>query len=298
MKPGSIPVNPFGDPNDQVKMNPPRGSDTLVEPAGPVDPEISILALQHLDGVPLALLANYSLHYVGGAGPNETSADYFGMFADRVSELIADDNDSFIAMLSNGTSGNINNINFRVRRVRQKPYEQMSIVADKVAMKVFAAYQKMAFVDGAELAAVQQEMTLGVRLPTAADVFKAETIMAAAASPEMISMSEIYARETVLLSKYPSEVKLILQAFRLGDVLIGAIPCEVFVETGLELKQTSPSDNTFIIELANGYNGYLPTPEQHALSGYETWRARSSYLEVDASEKITLVMKKLFGQLR
>ena len=298
MKPGSIAVNPFGDSNDQVKMNPPRGSADLVEPAGPIDPEISILAVQHLDGSPLALLANYSLHYVGGTGPNETSADYFGMFADKVTELIAEDNDAFIAMLSNGTSGNINNIDFRVKRVPQNRYEQMSIVADKVAVKVFAAYRRIAFVDGVELEAVQQEMTLGVRLPTADDVFQAEEIMAAAASPEMNSMQEIYARETVLLSQYPSEVKLILQAFRLGEVMIGAIPCEVFVETGLELKQTSPSDHTFIIELANGYNGYLPTPEQHALGGYETWRARSSYLEVDASEKITGVMQKLFGQLR
>jgi neutral ceramidase len=34
-------------------------------------------------------------------------------------------------------------------------------------------------------------------------------------------------------------------------------------------------------------NGYLPTPAQHKLGGYETWRARSSYLEGDASTKIT-----------
>ena len=61
-----------------------------------------------------------------------------------------------------------------------------------------------------------------------------------------------------------------------------AIPCEVFVEIGLEIKAKSPLKPTFTIELANGYNGYLPTPEQHALGGYETWRARSSYLEVDA----------------
>ena len=297
MKPGSIPVNPFGDSNDQVKMNPPRGSDDLIEPAGPIDPEISIMAVQHLDGSPLALLANYSLHYVGGAKPGETSADYFGVFADKVKDLIAEDNDSFIAMLSNGTSGNINNIDFRIKSVRQNPYEQMNLVAGKVAAKVFAAYQRIAFVEGIKLEAVQQEMTLGVRRPAADEVFKAEAIMAAAKSREMNSLSEIYARETVLLSQYPPEVELILQAFRLGDVLIGAIPCEVFVETGLELKQSSPSGNTFIIELANGYNGYLPTPEQHILGGYETWRARSSYLEVEAAEEITRVMKKLFGEL-
>ena len=46
---------------------------------------------------------------------------------------------------------------------------------------------------------------------------------------------------------------------------------------------------------AAGYNGYLPTPEQHQRGGYETWRARSSYFEVDAAAKI---QSTLLGLLR
>jgi hypothetical protein len=52
-----------------------------------------------------------------------------------------------------------------------------------------------------------------------------------------------------------------------------------------------------MVSLANGYNGYLPTPEHHKLGGYETWRARSSYLEVDASTKITNILFDLLGKL-
>jgi hypothetical protein len=52
------------------------------------------------------------------------------------------------------------------------------------------------------------------------------------------------------------------------------------------------------VSLANGYNGYLPTPEQHALGGYETWRARSSYLEVNASTEITTVLHELLGKVK
>jgi hypothetical protein len=43
---------------------------------------------------------------------------------------------------------------------------------------------------------------------------------------------------------------------------------------------------TFTISLANGYSGYLPTPEHHCYGGYETWRARSSFLAVDAEPQI------------
>ena len=88
------------------------------------------------------------------------------------------------------------------------------------------------------------------------------------------------------------------QTMRIGDLSIAAIPCEVFAEIGLDIKAKSPFKPTFTIELANGYNGYLPTPEQHKLGGYETWRARSSYLEVDASTRIAKAVMELFAGLK
>ena len=88
MKPGTIPPDPFGGTTDRVRMNPPAGSPDLVEPAGPTDPEVAVLAVRALDGRPIALLANYSLHYVGDVGPAHISADYFGAFADRVQALL------------------------------------------------------------------------------------------------------------------------------------------------------------------------------------------------------------------
>jgi hypothetical protein len=42
----------------------------------------------------------------------------------------------------------------------------------------------------------------------------------------------------------------------------------------------------------------LPTPEQHKLGGYETWRARSSYLEADASVKITNTLMSLLEKVK
>ncbi len=93
-------------------------------------------------------------------------------------------------------------------------------------------------------------------------------------------------------------VPVTIQAMRIGELAITAIPCEVFVEIGLEIKRESPFPTTFTIELANGYNGYLPTEKQHGLGGYETWRARSSYLEVTAARKITDEALRLLNELR
>lgn len=296
VKPGSaLLADPFGKMTDKVKMNPGYLHPDLIEAAGPVDPEISFISVQSPKGQPIALLANYSLHYVGGVPA--LSADYFAMFADRISALL-DADKNFVGIMSNGTSGNINNVNFgKAGPGKKETGEQARLVAESVASATFAAHKNIKHHDWVPLKMAQKEIELGVRLPSEDDVKRAKEILAAAKKPVLAGLPAVYARETVLLAKYPPKVKAILQAIRIGELGIVANPCETFVEIGLEIKQKSPLRPTFTIELANGYNGYLPTPEHHALGGYETWQARSSYLEVDASRAITATWLELLKEV-
>lgn len=265
------------------------------------DPGLPVISIQTPEGQPIALLANYSLHYVGGTGPGEISADYFGMFADRMKKLLQSDSDNyppFVAMLSNGTSGNINNVNNKGTRLSLPPYVRMQQVANILAAEAYKVYQNIKYQDWISLSSAQEEIILGVRLPDKKEIDRAKEIVANAKAPIMDSREEIYARETMLLKDFPKQVPLILQVFRLGDLAIAAAPCEIFVEIGLAIKSKSPFKTTFTTSLANGYNGYLPTPEHHKLGGYETWRARSSYLEVDASNKVIPVLFRLLHKLK
>jgi hypothetical protein len=289
MKPGTIPPNPFGGTADQIQMNPPRASEGLDAPSGPTDPEVSVIAVKTPSGRPIAILANYSLHYVGGVGAEHVSADYFGAFADRITQLLGAEHEdpSFVAILSNGTSGDINNINFREPGKAQQPYEQIHKVANILAGEVYRVLQTIEYHDWVPLASQQTEIALAVRRPSPEEVVHAKEVVVHRKGTTLSMLPEIYAGETVALADYPEKVSLILQAHRIGDLGIAAIPCEVFVRIGLEIKAKSPLHPTFTIELANGYNGYLPTVEQHGLGGYETWRAKSSYLEVEAAPKIT-----------
>jgi neutral ceramidase len=299
MRPGSIPPNPLGGTNDQVRMNPPIESPDLVEPAGPTDPDVSLVSVQSSDeGRPIALLANYSLHYVGTDRSTDISADYFGAFASRIQQLLRAErlDPPFVAILANGTSGDINNINFRKKRAAQSASDQMNAVAEAVAAAANKVVSGLMYRDWVSLDSRQEELRLGVRKPDETEVKRAQEILAKAGG-NLSTAEQIYARETVLIKDYPDEVPVIIQAFRIGDLAIAAIPCEVFAETGLIIKQKSPFAQTFTIELANGYNGYLPTPAQHRLGGYETWRARSSYLEVDAEAKISETVLAFFSNM-
>ena len=291
-------VDPFGRPNF-VQMNPPVGSPNLVEPAGPTDPQIGILSLRTADGRPQALLANYSLHYVGGVPGGDVSADYFGVFASRVGQMLSAEglDPPFVGILSNGTSGDINNVNFRQPSPGQPPYAQMRAVAELVAAEAVRVAGSIEYHDWVPLEMREARLRLGRRSTPKDELERAKFILSKADGGALSGIEQIYARETVLLNEYPPFVETIVQAIRIGELGIGASPCETFVETGLAIKADSPLKPTFVIELANDYRGYLPTAEHHKLGGYETWRARSSFLEVDAEAKIRGKILELLGQV-
>ncbi len=300
MKPGTPVVNPFGG-QDKVMMNPGVGNPNLLEPAGPTDPGVSFLSVQSVSGRPIALLGNYSLHYVGGVPRNDISADYFAVFADRIQELLKADRQDppFVAIMSNGTSGDVNNINFRGPAEKHPPYAKMRIVANDVAQEVFRVYKTVQHQDWVRLQAAQSSLTLGVRKPTAQMVQYAKNVQAKPANAVLVHKNEKAYAERVLQmhEEWPDKIDIILQVFRIGDLGIAAIPFETFTETGLELKSKSPFKPTFTIELANGSYGYLPTPEQHELGGYETWLSTNK-VEINATRKIVKELLELFAKLK
>ncbi|MBA2707825.1 MAG: neutral/alkaline non-lysosomal ceramidase N-terminal domain-containing protein [Gemmatimonadaceae bacterium] len=282
----SMPPNPFGGTDDKVLANPSSRREQLREPAGPVDDELSVISLRRAsDDQPLAMLANYSTHYIGGYAGTLVSSDYYGVFSERVKELLAPTGDPpFVAMMFNGTSGDVNANNFAGKPDASPPWVRMAKVGDDMARSAVALAESIQHRASIQLRAAVRELELGVRKPDAQRIAWAQSILSDPLKNR--GLAGRYAGETLEIVKYPDRVKLLVQAMRIGDFAIAAMPAEVFAETGLEIKRRSPIKFTINIGLANGYNGYLPTPEQHALGGYETWLARSSYLEVDASNKI------------
>ena len=293
-------MNPFG-VKESVVMNPGVANPNLLEPAGPTDPEVSFISVQSAEGKPLAVLGNYSLHYVGGVPNGHISADYFAVFADRLQELLKADRQDppFVGMLSNGTSADVNNINFRGPAERHPPYAKMRIVAHDVADEVLKVYKSVKHHDWVQLRAAQTELTLNVRRATPEMIAFAENVLARGEDVKANHpLEKIYAERVQQMEReWPDQVDIILQAFRIGDLGIAAIPFETFTETGLEIKAKSPFKPSFTISLANGSYGYLPTPGQHAMGGYETWLTTNK-VQQDATVKIVAALMTLFEKMK
>ncbi len=292
--------SPYGE-MDEVQFNPGIDNPNKIEPAGGTDPEITFLSVQAVDGRPIALLANYSLHYVGGVPSGHISADYFAVFAEKIREKIAQRGNAppFVAFMTNGTSGDVNNINFRGPAAKYQPYEKMNIVAEDVANEVLRAYQKITYKSDVSLQSAFADLSLAVRKPSR-ELY--ERSLKVKSTPEGTKLDhvleKVFAERAVqLYETWPDRVDVPLQVFRVGELGIAAIPFEVFTEMGLDIKKRAPFSKTFTISLANGSYGYLATPAQHKLGGYETWITITK-VEENASEKITQEIMKLFEQVK
>lgn len=295
MKEGTIPPDPFGGTTDKVKMNPPRNSSDLIKPAGPVDPEVAMLTVESTDGKPLGLLAAYSLHYVGGVGSGNLSSDYFGEFANRVKQKLGA-GDDFVAMMANGTSGDVNNIQFQAPRQQREPYEQIINVAELVASRAAEAWSQAQWMENPTLGMMQRELTLQRRKPSPELLEQSRKWLEVEDESTLPNRAKPYALRAIQQHEGPDTTDILVQAIRIGDIGIATSPFETFTEIGLEIKQKSPLPRSFMIELANGGGGYLPTPEQHELGGYETWLG-TNRVEKEASRKIVAELLEMLEEL-
>ncbi|MHC5310069.1 neutral/alkaline non-lysosomal ceramidase N-terminal domain-containing protein [Myroides sp. LJL116] len=282
-------INPFGI-KEQVKMNPGFQNKDILKPAGPTDPTVTFLAIRlKKTGLPLAIYSNYSLHYVGGTAPKNISADYYGFFDSYVNQLLNNghSNPNFNALMSNGTSGDINNNNYNLASPSLPYYQKMKELALDIAKSLEHKYSTIKFYDKINLNYQEEYLTLKIRRSN--QELKEKMLLIENNDKKNILFHQqeknYVTRLKALERDYPTEISIPLQVVTIGKLQFSTIPFEVFAETGLELKSRIKSKYYFTVGLANGHWGYLPTPAQHEKGGYETW-ITVSRVEENSSDKI------------
>jgi hypothetical protein len=331
-RPDKVDLDPLGARTVRANMHPGFQNPDVIGPAGPSDPDISIVAFQGLDGHPIALLAHYSQHYYGvpwlANGTPVLSADYFGAFASKIAGLIAPDPASvwshgfessvygidlikaytstddtaramakdapplFVAIMAQGTSGDQQWMDYS----RPAYGPGLDAYAHTIAQEVFNAYRGIAYRNWAPVRMTETKLTVGTRQPDAQEVQHAREVMASLHGRAPRTVTESYAAAVMRADALPRTEELKLQAIAIGDLGFTAIPNEVYAITGLKIKAQSPFVTTINMELANGGNGYIPPPEQHVLGGYTTWRW-PHFLEPQAEPKIVDTVLRLLEEV-
>jgi len=260
----------------QVRMNPPVAGEDLVRPAGPTDPEVALLVAETPDGEPIAAIANYSLHYVGGGSGTQLSADYFAAFAEALQRMAGC---RFTAIMANGCCGDTNNIDrTRPREPEPWPDYNRERVGNALAAECWKVWSQLDERQGDVTVAAASEYPTFRRRTVEEE--RRRVVAGGVGAIDQIHDSEAWqtalAGERAEVEKLAVEWETQIQALRIGDLAMVGIPGETFVEYGLSIKRASPFARTMTVELANDYLGYLPTDDGLDQGGYETWLARSA----------------------
>jgi len=251
--------------------------------AGPIDPELQTLSLIDETGALRALLVNFALHVdvIGGGTADFISADWPGEMAQAVASVYGPD---VVTLLLQGTCGDINHNPHqpgRVQRTRDQKAVQIGRALAGAAM--YSAERAEPLCD-LTLAASLRELTIPYY--TRDEAFLAE--IAALKARGDLGDFDRYLVERGESWPHDGQMATVpVQALRLGDIGLVALPAEIFVRLGLEIKQFSPASHTFVVELANARaSGYVPTTDQAERGAYGARPILSRWLCADAGRQM------------
>lgn len=278
-------------------------------PDGVCDRDVTVLRVDRLDGTPLALVVNYACHPVV-VGPEDPAVnpDFPGPMRAMVERVTG-----ATCLFLQGAAGNVLPLQgfFDHAGPEIAFGESLGLEAAHVASGIETTPTRIEKLDYGSVTPISlyrrvpvdpaPVQTVGVAARTVdfplkpipdvtaleeeRDRYRAAVADAVVAGADRAALNPLeyhvnWADEALRqLSAGPvaTSVPAFLQAIRIGDVAIAAVPGEVFSEIALAVKQRSPATTTLFAGYSNGIISYLPTADEYPYGGYECDYAHHSY---------------------
>jgi hypothetical protein len=277
-----------------VRFNPGKLNPDIVRVAGPVDPDVGVLAIQDADGKATASLTTFALH-LDTVGGTEYGADYPYYLQQALRREFGDD---FQSMFGTGTCGDINHIDVRHSRP-QKGHEEARRIGEALAETVESALAK-AKSNEPRLAVRRAVVVAPLQRYSEDELAAARADMFKVGQRKLPFLEEVKACTIIDVALRDAhgdgQLRMEVQALRLDDeTAIVCLPGEVFVELGLAIKRASPFARTLVIELCNDDPAYVPTRKAFAEGSYETVNSR---IQSGGGEMLVGAAVKLLEELK
>ncbi|HEY3396972.1 MAG TPA: hypothetical protein VGM19_04860 [Armatimonadota bacterium] len=258
---------------------------------GPDDPEHTVLWAVDENDRTLAVVHSNCAHATCMEGEQFASADFPGEARRLLREALG----AVPVLYLQGASGDISP--WDMLRVpyphdgERRTREMGALLAGETLRLMLAS----APVAEPELRHAYQDLTVGVRLPSAEALDRAREV--AAAGPEGNAWQWVIATCGTLrlyerFHDHPFDTAPV-HALRIGDYALLTNPCELYCQFGLDMKRRSPAAVTAVAQLADGFCGYCPTIYGQRGGGYSGdpifWarlEAAAGYMIVDAAAQL------------
>jgi len=248
----------------------------------PVDPEAAVLFAEPLDNSPGIILVNYACHpTVLGPDTLQISADFPG-YAVRHIEAATGANAVFFQGAEGDLSmGHRSDLSAIGVIAPSRTFGKADELGTRLGCAVTGCLASLETESG-PVAATNRIIDLPTKsYPPPAEMTRRREEAAAEAATAATGQPLLQARQRHLYSRIeefyaarPRRLSGEFTAIRVGNTAFLSIPGELFVAIGLEIRRRSPFARTFLLGLANGYIGYLPTADATAAAGYEVVAAQ------------------------
>jgi neutral ceramidase len=281
--------------NGAVVFNPGKLNPDIERVAGPIDPDVGLLAIQDARGKLKASLSVFALH-LDTVGGTEYGADYPYYLQQSLRREFGD---GFLSVFGAGTCGDINHIDVRHDKP-QKGQEEAKRIGEALAAKALPVLAKLEASKAPRLEARWAIVEFPLQRYSAEELAAAKANMFKVGQRQLPFLEEVKACtivEVALLDAHGDGLlRMEVQAVRLDDeTAIVCLPGEVFVEIGLAIKRASPFKRTFVLELCNTTPAYIPTRKAFAEGSYETVNSR---VQPGGGEALVDAAKKLLAELK
>ncbi len=247
-------------------------------PDGITDREVGVVRVDDAKtGRTMAVFVSYACHPVV-LGPNlEISADYVGYTVNFIEYSLGSE---VVALFANGAQGDMNAI---VHPGTFADAEHLGVVLGLDVLKVVLGTKTSG---DARITTATRRAELPLNPASAPDRqreyiqflhkeherLRRESDARKQWDIEMrldVANYRLYNREHMLLPYVPAEVTAFGVQSEFASVGLVSEPAELFCEYGMRARQQSPFETTLVIGLANGFIGYVPTPNVYTEGGYE-----------------------------
>lgn len=262
----------------------------IVAPAGPIDPEVGVLAVRSPNGKVTGVLVNFACHstVVGG---DQFSPDYAGYLRKHLKAHYGDD--TTVGFLL-GACGDITQVD-NMSSARESGPLYADMMGRKLAAEAVRVIGRTAWLKEAPLAVTNETVPLAIRPETDFDAERPPFGLGSGAK-----VDEVYRKSRAQLADLRRKTPFIpaeVQAIRVGPLAVVTNGAEYFCEYALRIKRCSPFEKTWFVSLANEWLGYVATAQAFMGGGYEVRTGRASRLAVNSGQKLLETALKALGKV-
>lgn len=274
-----------------IVMNPGKKYEgKLLKPYAAVDNTVNVMRFDDMDGNAKCFAVNFANHLDTNPSKAKFDADFPGYMRRA---LQAEYGEDVVVLFLNGCCANINHYDYWAKTHKQNHCRPDVLPPEEIgkglAETIKNIYPVIATSENDVNIQGRSRMHLTTRRRASEDqIAWARDLTERKAAGEDIDLHSMLLAELYLGDeKNPpaNTMDIEISVLQIGPWAIVGLPGEIYSDIGLKIKANSPYANTIVVEIANGYNGYV-SPDIIQRSGcYEGRYSKVAYTGI-GTEKV------------